>query len=383
MTRAALKIVEAPSFRSQSIELSRQDPHSLHLSFGAGSKEQLSVYEYFVDRFTSRGDVILDPFCGFGSRSLQANLMGRVAYSRGLDPLATRVTEAKLSPADLTEVTLCLQQLHLHRPLDLNLYSKHFSPFYDLETFRELSNLRYIVQKKDGRVMRFLELLAMGILHGPSAGYLSVYTLPQVCLSPSDQRRLNEKRGQTPDYRSLAPRILRRAASSLRDGIPTLALKASRHSKVCQGDARDLSFALTSEAALAFIEPPLPGSAPNASANWIEAWLCGLPADAMRNSVYQFSTRAAWLDFMNELLLEVARVVRSQGRVVLDLSSSTRGLEDEELLSDLTNLCETNLGRFWEAEADWNFSFQDSARRVGLVPHEKLKPWRFLSFRRK
>ena len=47
-----------------------------------------NLANYFIQRFTKKGDLVFDPFCGRGTTPLEALLQGRKAIGSDLNPLA-------------------------------------------------------------------------------------------------------------------------------------------------------------------------------------------------------------------------------------------------------------------------------------------------------
>lgn len=358
--KAALKLIETTAFYRKEIDLCSGDAaregHSLHYVVSCPEPFPVEVPAYFVDRFSKRGDVVLDPFCGTGITPLEAALRGRVPYASDVNSLAVRISAAKLTPVDISEVTLALQRLNLRRPIDLKLYHEHFAPFYDIETFREVVNLRAAIHatrasgRGEDRAARFIELLALGLLHGHSAGYFSAYTFPQVSLTPSEQQALNDKRHQTPDYRAVVPRVLRKAASALRDGCPSVLRSVERDARVVTADPRNLHHIASGSVDLTVTAPPIPGMRPRLRDMWLRLWFAGISGGEIHEPTFDVEDLSSWLDYMNEVLFELARVTRSRGRVVLDLAQLKVRGKAHPLDEDLLSLVDGPLARFWDAE---------------------------------
>jgi|GEM_PF-744984 len=391
---AALSLVPSTRFfREEVSSWSKNgdgDGHSLHFAISNPDSISADLVGFFIDRYSERGCVVLDPFCGAGTTALESALRGRLAIANDSRPLAARIARAKLFPADITEVTLAMQRINLRRPIDMKLYRDYFAPFYDLETFREIVNLRSFLQQNDDRITRFIELVAMSLLHGHSAGYLSVYTFPQISLTPQEQEALNIKRRQTPDYRAVVPRILRRTASILRDGVPSTLRSGGliqstdkdrpyRTHQAIKGDCRNLGAVRTSSVDLVITAPPTPLTLAQDSSreSWLRSWF--MSDGAAENVLAQSSLGAIdrreprnlteaslekWSELMNESLLELARVVRPRGRVVFDLPEqrlmgTALGLDDLLLDSVVPALT-----KYWEA--DGVYSYGTRAVKLGL-----------------
>lgn len=346
-----LRLVESAPFYSKEIELSNEgdgELHSLHQSLAMPDSFAPELPAFFIRKYTRKGDVVLDPFCGSGTCALEAAVSARIPYASDLSPFAARASAAKLNPADITEVTLWLQKLNLRRPINVELYRAQFSSFYDVDTFREICNLRYSLHEAPDRISSFVELIALGLLHGHSAGYLSVYTFPQISLAPQEQEMLNMKRSQSPDYRAVVPRILRKAASALRDGVPSILGTMARQGQVRAADARNLSYIRNAEVDLIVTAPPLPGSRSVSDELWLRHWFAELQPPVLPR--FGAEEIAAWREFMNEVLLEAARVVKCGGRAVLDVRRLRTRAGDVLLDEELSTVVEHNLQRFWEVE---------------------------------
>lgn len=351
MARAALKLVESRFTRTET-EVWKQDEsaaHSLHYLVSWPEAFPSSLPAHFIDKYTVKGDVVLDPFCGSGTTPLEAKLRGRAAVACDLNPLAVKITRAKLDPADLTEVTLRLQMAVMKRPVDTATFKRTFAEFYDISTYRELINLREMLAGNEDRVSAFIEAVALGILHGHSAGFLSVYTNPQISLSPEAQLQLNLKRSQAPEYRAVIPRILRKTAVVLRDGVHSSYRSAQLGGRCVQCDARNLNNLSDGSVNLVITQPPLAGDSIYGSEMWLRNWFARIPPTRVSDS--STGTIEGWLDFMNEVLFELARVVMPGGRAILDLSEirveNRTILLDEEILK----LVEEVLQTFWTPES--------------------------------
>ena len=349
MTRPALSIVGSSPFYQEAVELfgtgvGVSEPHSLHRVISYPDSFRAEIPAYFIDRFTAEGDVVLDPFCGSGTTALEAVLKGRVAYASDRSELAVTITKAKLLPADLAEVTLRLQSLNLQQPVDLSEYRGGLQHFYDAETLREILQLRAALklsptpsttpgqQQSSDRVDRFLELLTLSLLHGHSATFFSVYSFPQISISPKEQEQLNRRRGQYPDYRPVIPRVLRRAAVVLRDGLPSIMRRNRALNAVMQCDARQLTYLADSSVDLLLTAPALPVTAWQARQLWLRYWFMQSVPDESFAFDGQDRTEAEpaerleiWFQFMDQVLRESYRVLKPGKRAVFDLKDLTIG----------------------------------------------------------
>ena len=82
---------------------SQRQAHSIHeVSYRACFKAQLP--EFFIERLTSSGDTVYDPFMGRGTTPVQAALMNRRPAGNDINPLSTLLTRPRLAPPTLHQV---------------------------------------------------------------------------------------------------------------------------------------------------------------------------------------------------------------------------------------------------------------------------------------
>ena len=56
-----------------------------------------NLANYFIERFTEKGDLVVDPFCGRGTTPLEAHILERDSIGSDLNPLATMLSRGKLA----------------------------------------------------------------------------------------------------------------------------------------------------------------------------------------------------------------------------------------------------------------------------------------------
>ena len=72
--------------------------HSMHTMCSYHGMFPAKVAHYFIQRYSKKGDTVLDPFSGRGTTALQARMEGRVAVCNDLNPLAYVLSRAKVDP---------------------------------------------------------------------------------------------------------------------------------------------------------------------------------------------------------------------------------------------------------------------------------------------
>lgn len=357
MGKVALKLINCAQFQVEEGEFWRaddEDAHSLHYAVSIPDSFSPALAYYFIQRYSGKGEVVFDPFAGRGTIPLESALLERRTIGSDINPVCTKVCRAKLEPVDLVEVALFLQGVNFSRPVALDGYSECFEPFFDADTYREIVNLKTAIQHRGDAVSRFVEMVAMSLLHGHTAGYFSAYSLPQVSVSPDHQRNMNDRRGKLPEYRAIAPRILRKVGLMMRDGDRQRIRDFAGSSSIFQADARSLNGIQSDSVDLVVTSPPRIGCRDGVSDQWLRSWFCGVtPRDqrAAKDLSFNGGDIASWVDFMNSSLFEIARVVRSGGRAILELCEqqvSGSNIQLDEILKDAIS---TNLPSFWETES--------------------------------
>ena len=299
--------------------------HSLHyvVSYRASFKPELP--EFFISRYSAPGGVVLDPFNGRGTTALQANLMGRTAYGSDVNPMSGRITYPKCNPVSALEIEERLDDVELDPDTPVG-GEDDFSMFYHPGTYREIVGLKRYLAENFTDADRFIELVALSRLHGHSPGFFSVYSFPQISVPSANQVKINERRNQTPDYRPIKTRILRKASRSLADGKIDRIRRASRNNRFELCDARELSFPDAS-ADLIVTSPPFLNKADYILDNWMELWFLGIDEDAVRKGVVQTTSLKKWIEFMTPAIAEMGRVLRSDGVAVIEVGEVMIGDE--------------------------------------------------------
>ena len=80
MSKVALKLVGRPQFYVEQGEFwksDEDDSHSLHYSVSLPDSFAPSLCSYFIKNYSTKDDVVLDPFCGRGTVALESALLDR------------------------------------------------------------------------------------------------------------------------------------------------------------------------------------------------------------------------------------------------------------------------------------------------------------------
>ena len=170
-----------------------------------------------IVRYTKRGDLVADMYCGSGTVPLEATLYGRRVFASDISKYAITLTRAKLhAPTRLTEalrdLDLLLTQAETLPLPDLRAVPKWVRAFFHPRTLKE--TLRFTELLAQERC-HFLLACTLGILHHQRPGFLSY---PSSHLVPY-LRSIKYPRSANPElyaYRPLAPRLAAKITRALK-----------------------------------------------------------------------------------------------------------------------------------------------------------------------
>ena len=62
------------------------------------------IVSRLVEKYSKKGDLVLDPFVGSGTTLLEAKVMGRNSLGLDINPVATLISQAKITPIKPSEL---------------------------------------------------------------------------------------------------------------------------------------------------------------------------------------------------------------------------------------------------------------------------------------
>ncbi len=314
--------VRVPSFANEFWTSRQRAAHSLHeVSYRACFKPQLP--RFFVQRLTRPGSWVYDPFMGRGTTLLEAALLGRRVVGCDINPLASALVRPRFSPPALEAVARRLHSIDLS---DHDEFPEELLVFYHPDTLREICALKkYLLRmEQEGSldpVDDWIRMVALNRLTGHSNGFLSVYTMPpNQAVSVQSQRRINQRRGQSPPRRDLTRIILMKSASLLRDCDPEsrAALRRARDSLVIlTEDAGNTPEIPDGSVQLVVTSPPFLDVVDYATDNWLRCWFIGLDAKCVPISI--FKGVKGWGEKMRGVFQELHRILAPGGYVAFEV----------------------------------------------------------------
>ena len=355
--------------------------HSLHeVSYRACYKPQLPAF--FIKRFCKVDDVVYDPFMGRGTTLIEAQLHGCRAYGNDINPLSQVLTKPRLTPPTLSQIEQRLQEMALptNDAIDPDLLV-----FFERGTLQELYGWRqYFRQKQEDdqldRTDAWLQMVACNRLTGHSKGFFSVYTLPpNQATSVQAQQKINQKRGQVPEYRDTKQLILKKSKQLLRHSIPD---RFWRDDARLFTESADQTTQIRNDSVdLVVTSPPFLDTVNYIQDNWLRMWFCDIEMEASK--IWQLRHLEDWIFQMKKVFVELRRILRPQGRIAFEVGEVRGGsvlLEDAvvEAASEAELIAESiliNTQHFTKTANCWgvsNNSKGTNSNRIVILKKETL-----------
>jgi hypothetical protein len=312
-----------PYFINEYWTAGQRQAHALHeVSYRACFKAQLP--KFFIERATSQGDAVHDPFMGRGTTPLQAALMGRAPIGNDINPLSTLLIRPRLAPPSLSNVERRLRDV----PWDSGrVENEELLTFYHPKTLARLTALKTWLLREaplnetaPDPVIDWIRMVSLNRLTGHSPGFFSGRTMPpNQAVSVEAQRRINEKLGAEPPERDVVAVILKKSRTLLADGPPP------QHSSalLTTGDAAQTNAIPSGSVSLVVTSPPFLDIVQYADDNWLRCWFAGIEVGSVAISMHR--NEVAWQEMVRRVLTEQARILRYGGHVAFEVGEVRNG----------------------------------------------------------
>lgn len=321
---------------------------SLHeISYRACFKPQLPAF--FIQRLTTPGQRVYDPFAGRGTTVIEAALLGRTAAASDVNPLSATLILPRLLPPTLSEVQQRLARIDRR---DAKTIPEDLLAFYHPDTLFEICALReYLLERARSEISDHIDdwirMVAVNRLTGHSSGFFSVYTLPpNQAVTVEAQQKINTARNQRPPKRDIRAIIARKTASLLTD--------VDHNTRAALSDAQAATWFtigscthtdwISSCMQLVVTSPPFLDIVDYATDNWLRCWFCGIDAKAVAIEMHR--TIEGWAAFIERAFREFARLLHPGGFVAFEVGEVRRGTVQLEtivlprgLAAGLTPVC--------------------------------------------
>lgn len=255
--------------------------HSMHTMSSYHGMFPAKLAHYFIQRYSQPGDLVLDPFSGRGTTTLQARVEDRRTLSNDLNPLAFVLSRAKAAPPTWLSVNSLLDRLerqYWRRSQPEVDVSDDIRMLFDKDTLRQLVFLRsYLFRRPMSQWSREEFMVAgatSGILHGShrsdgSSRYLSISMPNTFSMSPAYVRKYIKENGLRQPPQDVFECLRDKLARLYLDDIP------GRPGQVAKRDATGLLASQTIAAGsvdLILTSPPYLKVVNYGTSNWIRLW---------------------------------------------------------------------------------------------------------------
>jgi hypothetical protein len=300
----------------------QRQAHSIHeISYRACFKPQLP--EFFISRLTRPGDGVYDPFMGRGTSAVQAALQNRRPMGNDVNPLSLLLTRPRLAPPPIEKIEARLCGIPWSKG---EIVREELLAFYHESTLRQISSLRaYLLEhaplnEHPDPVDDWIRMVALNRLTGHSPGFFSVYSLPpNQAVSVEAQRKINERRNQSPSPRDVAALILKKSRALLADEAP-----ASRSDALLgTGDAWNTPYIADRSVQLIVTSPPFLDVVQYSADNWLRNWFAGV--DETRVKIAAHASEFEWTEMVRACFVEFARILAPGGHVAFEVGEVRGG----------------------------------------------------------
>ena len=315
----------------------RQAARIHEISYRACFKPQLP--EYFIERYSKRGDIVYDPFMGRGTTPIQAASMGRVPYGNDVNPLSAALAEPRVNPPPIDKIAKRLNKIPFDDFAKARVNRNDLLTFYHPRTLAQIEGLRrWFRERTPDKIDRWIRMVVINRLTGHSPGFLSVYTMPpNQAVTVERQALINERRNQRPPYRDVKSIVLRKSASLLSRPERTSAgdlfpsecpgeiapvrdedcLFLTRRSDSTTDDIPDGSVSLT------VTSPPFLDVVNYEQDNWLRCWFLGVDPKSVQ--IARHRKIEDWEHFVRSTFRELQRVTKDGGHVAFEVGEVRNG----------------------------------------------------------
>ncbi|UCG04484.1 MAG: hypothetical protein JSW11_10975 [Candidatus Heimdallarchaeota archaeon] len=298
-----------------------------------------SLAHWLVKIFSKKGDLVLDPFMGVGTVSLEADFLQRRAVGIDLNIYGYMVAKGKFErkPCDyyLNYLTN-IEHIDVSK-IDITDIPTWIQAYFHHETLKEIV---YLNRKLSEENEWFLLGCLMGVLHGNRPGYLSVWTGCIIPMTPRSATHPNYRPDKDkPEYRAVIPRMAAKIMRMYSTGFPL-----ETNAKVLLGDARHLELADNS-IDVVICSPPYYNTLDYVGQNRVRLYFCGLnkeKQDNLRQELIQDSKN--YLEDMVKVGKELKRVLKDESLIIFVLGDVHRAKYSINTAKEVSNVFQEELG---------------------------------------
>ncbi len=276
----------------------------------------VSFAEEYIERYSSLGDVIVDPFCGRGTSNYVANLLGRDSVGCDVNPVAWVYSKAKTEPA--RQVGRLYRRVDEIWSLRKNSDGEPENEFQayawsrDVLTF--LNSARRELNWQRSKVDWTLAGIILVYLHGKLGGGLSNQMRQSKSMAPEYAVRWWKRRGMIPPGIDPVSFVKGRIRWRYEKGLRMTSAK----SRILLGDARtELNRLQSVKANLLITSPPYKGITNYEYDNWIRLWMLGGPSLPKWDQTQRYGNKALYEDMIAGVFSSAKKLMTQNACIVV------------------------------------------------------------------
>lgn len=174
MKASILDIIEY-NFKDDNLKLLTKRNYLTHNIHKYYAKLIPEIPHYFISKYTKKGDIVLDPFCGSGTVLLEAKILKRKAIGIDINPVAKLIADVKTTYYDIEElksgVNVVLNKIKKGKNKSIVNFPNIYHWFSE-EAINDLGLLKYCIEeikdKLSKDVYKFLLLCFSSIIRRSS-----------------------------------------------------------------------------------------------------------------------------------------------------------------------------------------------------------------------
>lgn len=271
-----------------------------------------SLPHYFIDKYSAKNDIVLDPFSGRGTTILEACFMGRIGIGNDKNPLAYVLTKAKANVPQKGRIISKIEQLESeYQSVGICLDNKpeNIRMIFSDYTLKQLVFLKNELDWRKNNVDTFITAMILGIIHGNSEGYLSISMPNTFSMSPNYVRNYIFEHNLEKPYRNVFDALKRKLERCYQ--------RPPKMGKAYQQDVRNITKIKDSSIDLIITSPPYTRVIRYGKFNWIRLWFLGYDGKEVDKNLFFSQSIPKYSIFMSEALNEMKRVLKPRGKAVL------------------------------------------------------------------
>lgn len=303
---------------NQLLQLSWKDPGSKKLDNKLhGLCSYMAMFppglpRHFIEQYSKKGEVVLDPFSGRGTTVLEACLMERIGMGNDRNPLAHLLTKAKSNlPSKkraIDRINELQEEFNLEKN-DINSEKDNIKMLFHYLTLKQLLFLKKNLRWKEKNVDSFITAMIMGIIHGGSEGYLSIKMPNTFSMSQNYIKKYIKTHNLQKPKRDVFE-ILKKRLEKYNES-PRIKGKAYNL------DVRNIYSIKDNSVDLIITSPPYTKVIRYGQFNWIRLWFLDKKAKDIDGKLFFTQSIDRYSKFIFDTLKELKRVLKPNKKLIL------------------------------------------------------------------